>query len=167
MPLPIAGGRGRPTQPPTHAPLDMRRLMSIAAELEEAVELATGSDDLRAVLTPELVAELAADLGASEIAVYAAAALMTEIGCDASAPVRFELCVGGCQGWGAMELLKQLLKRHSQQREAGAAPFGVVAKRCLDTCAQAPIVLVHTPDGTAGLPAATLAQLDEAFEQVL
>ena len=167
MPLPIAGGGGRPTRPPTHTPLDMRRLMSVATELDDAVAVAADGDDLSAVLTPELVEELAADMAASEAYVYAAAALMTEIGCDNSDPVRFELCVGGCQGWGAIDLLKHLLNRHAQRRDDKQPTFGVVAKRCLDKCAHAPIVLLHTPDGTAGMPAATVAQLDEALAQVL
>jgi NADH:ubiquinone oxidoreductase subunit E len=73
----------------------------------------------------------------------------------------------GCQGWGAIDLLKHLLKRHAQRRGDEQTTFGVVAKRCLDKCEHAPIVLLHTPDGTAGMPAATVAQLDEALAQVL
>ena len=141
--------------------------MSVATHLDDAVALAADGDDLSTVLTPELVAEVAADLAAPEAYVYAAAALMTEIGCNTSDPVRFELCVGGCQGWGAIDLLKHLLKRHAKHRDGDKTGFGVVAKRCLDKCEHAPIVMVHTPDGTAGMPAATVAQLDEAFEQVL
>jgi NADH:ubiquinone oxidoreductase subunit E len=160
MPLPIAPG-GRPTRPPTHKPIDLQQLITIASELEEALDVAGAS-----ALTPEVVEELAADLGASETRIYAAAALMTEIGCDHSAPTRFELCIGGCQGWGAVELLGHLLKRHAQRREGAQVPFGIVAKRCLDKCEHAPMVLLHTPDGTAGLPEATIAQLDEALAQI-
>jgi hypothetical protein len=99
--------------------------------------------------------------------VYAAAALMTEIGCDASDAVRFELCIGGCQAWGAGELLRHLLERHAQGRENDAPRFGIVAKRCLDKCDHAALVLVHTPNGTAALPAASIDALDEALAQVL
>jgi hypothetical protein len=41
-----------------------------------------------------------------------------------------------------------------------------VVKPCLDKCQAAPVVLVHTPDGTAGLPKATTAQLDESLEHL-
>ena len=71
-----------------------------------------------------------------------------------------------CQGWGAAELLDHLLKLHAHRRDDGDPGFGIVAKRCLDKCESAAIVLVHTPDGTAGLPEATNAQLDEALAQL-
>ena len=140
----------------------MRRLMNLAGELEEAFELIDAE-----TLTPQIVAEIAEEIGAPKVHVYAAAAMMTEIACDASAAVRFELCIGGCQSWGAAELLRHLLKRHAQRQEAGAPLFGVVAKRCLDKCERAAVVLVHTPDGTAGLAAATIEQLDEALATAL
>jgi NADH:ubiquinone oxidoreductase subunit E len=129
-------------------------------KLEDALE-AEGAE----LLTPQLVEDLAADLGVPELHVYAAAANLTEIGCDASAPIRFELCLGGCQAWGAGELLDHLLLRHAQQRD-DERDFGIVVKPCLDKCQAAPVVLVHTPDGPAGLPKATTAQLDESLEHL-
>ena len=140
----------------------MRKLMNLAGELEEAFELLPADS-----LTPAIVEELAADLGAPKTHVYAAAAMMTEIPCDATAPVRFELCIGGCQAWGATELLGHLIKRHAQRDDDDKPLFGIVAKRCLDKCDRAAVVLVHTPDGTAGLSAATVEQLDEALQSTL
>ncbi len=116
-------------------------------------------------LSVEVVEEIAADLGASEVHVWAAAAMLTEIPCDSSAPVRFEVCLGGCQSYGAGELLDHLLKRHAQRRDEGGA-FGVVVKRCLDKCDRGAFVLLHTPHGTASLPEATCDQLDEALTQL-
>lgn len=157
MSLPTTGA----ARPPTHTPLDVEALMRVALKLENALE-AEGAD----ALTPELVEVLAGDLGVPELHVYAAAATLTPIPCDSSAPVRFELCLGGCQAWGAGELLDHLLLRHNERRDAEQPNFGIVAKRCLDKCQAAPVVLVHTPDGTAGLPRATPAQLDESLEQL-
>ena len=157
MPLPIAGG-GRPNRPPTHTPLDLKRLMTVAGELEDAFELESSE-----ALTPGLVAELAADIGVPSVYVYAAAAMLTAIPCDASEPIRFELCIGGCQAWGATELLTHLLRRHGRD---GQMPFGVVAKRCLDQCDKAAVVFIHTPSGKAGIAAATVADLDQALEQL-
>ena len=162
MPLPIAGGGGGPTRPPTHTPLDMRRLMSIATQLDDELELLGKTE-----LTPEVVEELAGEIGASAVQIYAAAALMSEIPCDASDPVRFELCIGSCQQWGAAELLAHLLKRHAQRRDDDAPRFGIVAKRCLDKCERAAVVLAHSPDGTASFAQAKPEQLDEAIATLL
>jgi len=132
--------------------------MSVALELEDAFELESAD-----ALTPQLVEEIAVEIGVSSIYVYAAAATLTEIPCDASDPVRFELCIGGCQAWGASELLKHLLARHQQ---ADGPSFGIVAKRCLDKCDQGAVVFIHTPDGKAGLSAAKVTDLDQALQQL-
>ena len=149
-------------RPPTHKPLDMQRLMRIATELEEAFEMSE-----HASLSPEAVDELADEIGAPASHVYAAAAMMTELPMDESAPIRFELCAGGCQSWGALPLIDKLSVAHAQRRENGEAGFGIVARRCIDKCAEAPVVLIRTPDGTAGLLKATPEALDEALSQAL
>ena len=151
-----------PSRPPTHEPLSLETLSRVASKLEDALE-AEGAEQL----TPELVELIAGDLGVPETHVYAAAASMTEITCEASGSVRFELCVGGCQAWGAVQLLDHLLLRHAERRTDDQPPFGIVAKRCLDKCQHAPMVFVHTQDGTAALPEASVTQLDEALEALL
>jgi NADH:ubiquinone oxidoreductase subunit E len=153
MRLPIAGGR--PVRPATHPPIPMHRLMGLAVDIEEAFE-AAGAESL----TPELAEEIAADVGASVAHVYVAAAMMTQIACDTSATTRFEICVGGCQQWGAVAALQHLLKRHE------GSGYGIVAKNCLDQCEHAPMVFVQTPDGRAALPEATPAKLDEAIDML-
>jgi NADH:ubiquinone oxidoreductase subunit E len=140
----------------------MRRLMSVASQLDDELEL-LGKD----ALTPEVAEELATEVGASATQVYAAAALMSEIPCDASDPVRFEVCIGSCQQWGATELIDHLLKRHAQRRDQDAPTFGIVAKRCLDKCERAAVVFAHSPDGTASFAQATPDELDEAIETLL
>jgi NADH:ubiquinone oxidoreductase subunit E len=151
MPLPIAGGG--PTRPPTHTPLDMGKLVRLAAELEQAVEDA-GHEKLDAAI----VAELADEIGAPEAHVYAAAT-MTALVFDESAPLRFEVCAGGCQAYGAIGVIERLV------RLRGEHDFGIVAKRCLDRCDRAAVVLVHTPAGTAGLAHATAESVEEALAQ--
>ena len=161
MSLPIAGG-GRPARAPTHKPLELRRVMQLAPELEEAVE--EGGHE---VLTPELIEELAADLGASEKHLFAAAAMMTDLKFDESDPVRFEICVGGCQSWGALSVLEKLVQLRAKRIEAGETSFGVVPRRCLDKCDRAAVVIVKTPDGTAGLSEATPEAVEAAVAQAL
>lgn len=155
MSLPLA------PRPQTHKPYDAGRLMAVASELPDALGAANAER-----LTPEVVEDLAPDLDATEAQIYAAATLFTDIPCDASNPIRFELCIGNCQGWGAGKLLEHLLQKHADRRSDGARTFGIVTKRCLDKCSSAALVLVHTPDGTAALPMATTDSLDEALQQV-
>ena len=162
MSLPILGDRSArkaPSREPSHTALDDARLIQIASELDDALA------DLDATaLSPAIVEAISEDLGVRESHVYAAAALMSEIPCDASAATRIEICVGNCQKWGAIELLDRVLEVHGQRAQAGEPGFGVVARACLDRCEGAAVILLHTPDGTAGLRAATLAELDEALE---
>jgi NADH:ubiquinone oxidoreductase subunit E len=136
--------------------------MQLAPELDEAFE-----DGGHERLTPELIEEFAADIGASEGQLCAVAAMMTDIAWDESAPVRFEVCVGGCQSWGALPVLDKLLKLRSKRVEEGAPSFGVVPKRCLDKCDRASVVIVKTPDGTAGLSEASPETIAEAVEQAM
>lgn len=161
MSLPLAGG-GRPTRPPTHKPLDLRRLMQLAPDIEESFDM-TGQEKL----TPELVEEIASDVGASETHVFAAVAMMTDIPFDESDATRFEICVGGCQQWGALPALEKLVQLRAKRREAGDTGFGVVPRRCLDKCDRAAVVVVRTPDGTAGLSEATPETVEEAVTQAM
>jgi hypothetical protein len=157
MSLPLAP---RP-RPPTHKPYDAGRLMAVASELPDALGAANAER-----LTPEVAEDLAPDLDATEAQIYAAATLFTDIPCDFSNPIRFELCIGNCQGWGAGKLLEHLLQKHADRRSEGSPNFGIVTKRCLDKCDNAAMVLLHTPDGTAALPMATVASIDEAIAQL-
>lgn len=159
MSLPTFNG-GDP-RPATHTPIALERLTQLATKLEDALA-AEGEDKL----TPDLVEIIAGDLGAPEAHVYAAAATLTDIACDSGQPIRFEVCVGGCQSWGAVQILDHLLLRHAERRADELPVFSVVAKRCLDKCAHAPVVLVHTQDGSAGISRATSDKIDEALEQL-
>ncbi len=157
MSLPIAGA----PRPPTHEPISMATLMNLARELDEAMNMGG-----HAVLDACLVDEIAGDLGARPSHLYAAAALMTAIPFDQSEQVRFVVCAGGCQRWGAVDLLDTLVSMRAQRVERGASSFGIVARRCLDTCDQAAVVRAHTPDGDGVLVGATPARLEEAVNMV-
>jgi NADH:ubiquinone oxidoreductase subunit E len=154
MSLPIAGGPKGPSRPPTHKEVDLQTLMKLGMELEEA----TDGD----VIGAELIDELAAELGVDASRLYAAAALTTELEIAAEHDVRFVVCAGGCQKWGALACLDELLALRERRVEQGAQAFDVVARRCLDRCSAAPAVLVHTPDGAALIEEATPAVLAEA-----
>ena len=165
MSLPIVGAKKKsPNRPTTHAELDMGRMMQIAGELGELLE-----EHEAEALTPALVEEIAEELGVRESHVYVAAATMSEIPCHAEAPVQLSLCVGNCQKWGAVELLERVLDVHGRQRASSGdedGGFDVVVKSCLDRCVDAPVVLIRTPEGMAGLAPASLGKLDEALREL-
>jgi NADH:ubiquinone oxidoreductase subunit E len=161
MSLPIVGTKKTPDRPPTHTELDAARMMRVANDLEE--DLAMRGED---ALSPELVEEIAAEHGIRESHFYVAAATWSQIPCAGGAEIEFTMCVGNCQKWGAVELLERVLDVDGRRRADGKPGFGIVAKACLDRCGDAPVVLIRTPDGTAGLAPATLASLDEALELV-
>ena len=81
--------------------------------------------------------------------------------------VRVELCVGGCQKFGAVELLDRVLSVHERRHQKGLPVFGIVTKTCLDRCGLGPIVLFHTPDGNAEVPAEIIALLAAQFHPQL
>ncbi|MCA9687496.1 MAG: hypothetical protein KC457_35365, partial [Myxococcales bacterium] len=101
-----------------------------------------------------------------EAHVYVAAATMSEIPCADDGEVAFTLCVGNCQKWGAAELLEQVLDADGVRRANDEAGFAVIAKRCLDRCADAPVVQIRTSDGQAGLAPASRASLEEALAEL-
>jgi NADH:ubiquinone oxidoreductase subunit E len=135
--------------------------MNVAAELEEAVTAAGGGP-----LNAERMEELAADLGAPLDHLYAAAGMMTMLPFDESDDAQFNVCVGGCQGWGAMDVIKRLAALHSQRRDDGKKTFGIIPRRCLDSCERAAVVLIKTPDGMAGIAGATTDSIDDAVAQL-
>ena len=160
MSLPVLG-KPRPSRPATHAPLELDRLMKLGIALEDAAE-AAGAEQL----TPELIADVAADAGVEESHLYAAAAMTTDLPFARTSEVAFICCAGGCQGWGALERLDDLLALQRARAQAGQRGFDVLARSCIDRCAQAPAVLVVTPGGQALITDATADSLAEAVAEV-
>jgi NADH:ubiquinone oxidoreductase subunit E len=152
----------QPTREPTHPTLDFGRLVSLASDAEDALE-ALGEE----VLTPELIEEIAEELGARESHVYAAAVSIgaPAIAADAetSSQPRIEVCVGQCQRWGAIEALDHLIDIRGRD---DAPRFSIGVKTCLDACQHAAVVAIHTEDGTATIAAADPAKLDEALAEL-
>lgn len=161
MSLPIVGTKKAPSRAPTHGELDAARMMRIVGDLEDAL-----ADRGEASLSPALVEDIAAELGVRESHLYVAAATMSEIACKSGAAIEFELCVGNCQKWGAVELLERVLEADAVRRCADRPGFGVIARSCLDRCADAPVVRLRTPDATAGLAPASIERLDETLAEL-
>ena len=147
-----------PTRPPTHRGLSFEKMAKLAAEIEEVAD--------GGVVTAEALDDLAADLGAGVEAIYAALAT-TELRIETDSDVRFEVCAGGCQNWGALPVLERLVDSRNDRLENGAQAFDVVPRECLDTCRQAAAVVVVSPAGRGVIEAATPAKIDEAIAALL
>jgi len=158
MSLPIAGAKKKPSRAPTHTPLDTTRLMKLAGELEDAAE--------EGQLTAELIDELAEDNGVDREHYYAALPLTdVELTAPEGTP-SFVVCVGGCQGWGALPCIGALLDARDERIQSGGSTFAVRVKSCLDRCDKAAVVEVHTADGTAVIAEGTPDAVVEAIDHL-
>lgn len=158
MSLPIIG-KPRPEQPATHKPLELDRLMKLGVSVEDAAEDA--DDEL---VTTDMLEELGEDLGVPVSHLLAATAMTTDLELAREEEVTFVCCAGGCQGWGALERIDQLFDLRRERADAGKPLFNIHARNCLDQCQQAPVVLVHGPDGVAMIDQADADKLSEAVD---
>ena len=158
MSLPILGGGGIPSAPPTHTPLSPTKLLTIASDLEDRAD-EEGID----ILTLEFIEEQSEETGTPESHILAAM-LACNMDLERGSDNTFVVCAGKCQAWGAVDHIQHLL---DARRKHGAKAFDVRVRGCLDRCEQAVVVAVETPDGTAVLPQATTESLDEAIAQLV
>lgn len=159
MSFSIGGGPRRPTRPATHQPLDVARLARLAAELEEVAR--------EGQLEAEAIDELALERGVGAGELYAALVTSDALELRLHHEVRFQVCAGGCQKWGAVPLIEHLADARAERLEDGQAAFDIVPRACLDQCDKAAAVLVVSPDGHALIPEATTDDLDEAIAELL
>lgn len=150
----MTGAMNTPNRSPTHREIEMNRLAGLGLEVEE---LAEGGP-----VTPERVIALAEEQGKPASHYYAAVALATEVELP-TAPVTAVFCVGKCQSWGALDCVEAAATAW-EQRGGG---FAIAVKSCLDRCAEAPVVQLRTPDGTALLERAKAADVTAALAATL
>jgi hypothetical protein len=141
-----------PTRSPTHADVELSRLSAMGTELEDLAEERGGD-----AIPLAAIVELAEDRGRPASHYLAALALATELRVEAprGARVTVRACAGGCQRWGALDLLDHLA---SHRRDVALLPVS-----CLDRCDAAPACELDTPDGKLVLAPATIAAIDEAL----
>ena len=132
----------------------MDRLLRLASTLEDAVEESDGD-----VVTSELIEEVAEDNGYERSHLYAAACV-TDLEFSLPEPITFRVCAGGCQNWGALDRIEQLLEFREELR------FNIQPRNCLDKCQQAPAIVVDTPDGVALIGNATAQAITEAMQDL-
>ncbi len=146
--------------PPTHAPVDYGRIMGLLRQLISR----TGPDGTIKRSDLEL---LASDDDAPVSLVYAAAGMHPGLRFVREHEIAFGICTGKCQMWGGFDLLDLLLERADARIGADKPSFDVVPQGCLNLCDHPPSAVVATPDGVAGLPRCTAADVDEAIGMIL
>jgi NADH:ubiquinone oxidoreductase subunit E len=143
-----------PNRPPTHIPLEFARLMKLASRVQEAAE--------DGVITAGSIDELASDVGVDRAHLYAASVLCEEIEIQRAHEIQLVVCTGGCQQWGALQRIEELLSARDDRRLG----LDIVPRACLNRCDHAPTIEAHTPDGVALLPAATGSELGAALAEL-
>jgi hypothetical protein len=154
----IGGGPKRPSRPPTHKALDTTRLARHARDLDEIAE--------DGQITAEAIDDLAFERGVDIQELYAALAT-SELELRREHEVRFEVCAGGCQEWGGLEMLGHLLEVRAERIDDDATAWDVVPRPCLDQCRHAAAVIAAGPAGHALIPEATIEKLDEAIAELV
>lgn len=143
---------------PTHTPLTMQEVEPLVNELMSRA----GSD-----LTAAVLAEVAEGAGVPSSHAYVAAAMAPMVQFGREHEVAFVVCSGGCQRFGALDLIDKLLAARDERIEAGKPAFDVHTRDCLNGCLHAPLVQVQTPAGAGHLAKANAETLDEALATVL
>ena len=109
---------------------------------------------------------LADENGVPVSRMFAGAAEMDDITFARTSDVLFQVCTGQCQSWGALDRLEHLMTLRGHRIQSNYVVFDIEARTCLDRCAHAPAMIVHTPDGVAALDRVEDIDLDEAVEQL-
>ena len=134
--------------------------MKLGVVVEDALDDA-GDHELSA----DLIDEIAEDEGVAASHLYAAVAMTTDLRFSRTEDVSFVVCAGGCQGWGSLDILDELVRIRAERVEGGHSGFNICSRSCLDKCENAPVVMVDTPHGLAVLSKPTVGSLQDAVRQ--
>ena len=135
----------------------MDKLMRLAGEVGELAEAG--------VVSAESIDELSADIGVPREKLYAGLA-MSGLELKSDHGVQFVVCTGGCQQYGALECVSELLDIREDRMEAGDDGYDVIPRPCLNRCEHAPVVELRSPDGSALIGKATPASVSDAVDEI-
>jgi NADH:ubiquinone oxidoreductase subunit E len=152
MPLP-------PTREPTSSPLDLELIWDLGDLISERVPAR--------VLSSSLVAEIAAAAQVPQSHVYVAAGLDPMMEWTRHHAVAFYVCTGGCQAWGAVEVLSRLIEMRDERDASEAPSFDILPRGCVNLCDRAAAVVSTGPHGQAVHPELKVEQLDEIVDVLL
>jgi NADH:ubiquinone oxidoreductase subunit E len=150
---------GPPRPPPTHKAMDLARLTSLAMDLEEHAQ--------DGFLTHDALETFASEQGIPIKEAYAAAAYNPSLRFELREDVQLVVCVGGCQQWGALDVVDHALTERERRAAADETSYDVVTRSCLNACDHAPMIALQTPHGATGMPKATRDKVNQALRTVL
>lgn len=137
---------GRP-KAKTHKSIPMDKLMRLTGEVEDI-----GEDGF---VSAEAIDDLSAEQGVPREKLYAALGMSGGVQLKLESKIQIAVCTGGCQEYGALPCVSELLDVREDLQDEGSEAFDVVPKHCLNRCESAAVVELRTPDGTAVLASAT------------
>ena len=82
-------------------------------------------------------------------------------------PIQAVFCAGKCQSWGALDCIDRAAEIWEQRRDRKQPLFDIVARQCLDKCANAAVCEIRTPDGTAVITMASPDKVAAALKEAL
>jgi NADH:ubiquinone oxidoreductase subunit E len=133
-----------PDRTPTHEPLNLEVVWDLSDVIDERRE--------GGPVTAELLAAVAAEAGVPLSHAYVAASVDPDLDWQSRDTVTVRVCTGGCQAWGAVDVLERFLALRRARAEAGLETFDVVAVACLNTCDRPTAVTSAGPHGYATHP---------------
>jgi NADH:ubiquinone oxidoreductase subunit E len=149
---------GRP-KAKTHKAMPMDKLMRLSGDVEDL-----GEDGF---VTAEAIDDLSADQGVPREKLYAGLGMSGGVQLKLESKIQIAVCTGGCQEYGALECVSELLDIREDLLEEDAEAFDLVPKNCLNRCESAAVIELRTPDGTAVLASATPQLVRKTVEELL
>jgi NADH:ubiquinone oxidoreductase subunit E len=150
--LPNAG----PPRPITHQAIDHQVLINLATLVETKAQ---GGPARMPILE-----EVAESENVPLSHVVASLGVNPQIIPDVDSQTLIAICVGTCQGQGAIPVLDKLLEL-KKERDANAKPsFSIVPRSCLDMCAHSPVCISRSAHGQAAHPRLKPEQVQETID---
>lgn len=142
----------------THKSLPMDKLMRMAGDVEDIARDGT--------VRAEDIDDLSADCGVPREKLYAGLGMSGDVTLQLEHDIQFVICTGGCQDFGALPCVRELLDIREERLEDGSPGFDVVPRSCLNRCQSAPVVEVRSKEGNAVIQDATPSSLGDAVDDV-
>lgn len=144
---------------PTHEPLDL----NVQWDLSDAIDDAAPDKHV----SHEMMAQVAEAQSAPVSHVYVGAAIDPMLQWDRASDLTLHVCVGACQGFGAVDVLDTLLAAREARAVDGKPPFDIIPRGCLSACERAPVLASNGAHGQAVHPEVTPDGVAEILDVLL
>ena len=143
----------------THEPLDINVQWDLSDAIEEA------APDKR--VSHGLMVQIAAEHDVPVSHVYVGAAMDPMLQWERESELTVHVCLGSCQGYGAVDLLDAILEARETRKTAEGHPFDVIPRGCLSACERGPVLTSNGAHGQSLHPDVTLETVGEILDVLL